>query len=102
MLSYIYLIREREFIRLKERTYKIGRTTQKPIQRFKQYPKGSELLLFIRVDNVIKTENHLIQVFKKHFQHMSKYGNEYFNGNYKAMLMVIFIEIIHKGKYQNI
>jgi hypothetical protein len=42
---YIYLIKEREFIKTKEPIYKIGKTKQEKLQRIKSYPNGSILLL---------------------------------------------------------
>ena len=44
MSQYIYLLREREFIKTKENIYKVGRTEKENLKRFNQYPKGSELL----------------------------------------------------------
>ena len=37
----IYIIQEREFIRLKEETYKVG-ITQNIIRRYSEYPKSSK------------------------------------------------------------
>jgi hypothetical protein len=45
MSNYIYLLQEREFITTKQNIYKLGKTKQENLQRFKQYPKGSKLLL---------------------------------------------------------
>jgi hypothetical protein len=39
--EFIYLIKEREFIKTKEPIYKIGKTKQKNLQRIKSYPNGS-------------------------------------------------------------
>lgn len=46
MPQYIYLIREREFIRFNEQTYKVGKTKNDPNTRLSGYPKGSEVILF--------------------------------------------------------
>lgn len=86
---YIYLLREREFIRLNEPTYKIGRTQQNPYDRFSSYPKGSEIILFVLVDDCKTTENKLINIFKKTYIHKKEYGNEYFNGDVKDMIKTI-------------
>ena len=45
MTDYIYLLQEREFITTNQNVYKLGKTKQDNLQRFKQYPKGSKLLL---------------------------------------------------------
>ena len=52
--EFIYLIKEREFIKTKEHIYKIGKTKQENLQRIKSYPNGSILLLYIIIMIVIK------------------------------------------------
>jgi hypothetical protein len=42
MTGYIYLIREREYVRTKEEVTKAGRTGD-IMRRMKQYPKGSRV-----------------------------------------------------------
>ncbi len=44
--NYVYLIQPREFIRLNEQTYKIGKTTQEINKRMYGYPKSSKVILF--------------------------------------------------------
>ena len=56
MNEYVYLVREREFIRLNEETYTIGRTEQLPNSRLAGQPKGSEVIAFIKVKNNIWVE----------------------------------------------
>ncbi len=90
MLQYVYLLREREFIRLNESTYKIGKTTQEPHKRFANYPKGSEVLLFVAVEDCHRVERRIIDHFRANFQHRPEYGSEYFQGEPKAMLAAIF------------
>ena len=53
--EFIYLIKEREFIKTKEKIYKIGKTKQENLQRIKSYPNGSILLLLQMI--VIKMKN---------------------------------------------
>ena len=79
-LHFIYLLREREFVRLNEECYKIGRTSQDPAKRFEGYPKGSEIILYIAVDNSITAEKQLLTIFKKEFKQKKDYGSEYFCG----------------------
>lgn len=83
---YVYLIQPREFVRLNEQTYKIGRTKQQPHQRMYGYSKGSQVILFIEVIDCYKMETVIKQAFKKKFKHMKEYGREYFNGNLKDMI----------------
>lgn len=91
--SYIYLIREREFITSKNEIYKIGRTTQEKslrINRFNAYKKGSEIILLKEVSNdyVIEIESKLIKQFNEKFiRHID--GTEYFEGNKNEMTQLI-------------
>ncbi len=88
--DYIYLIREREFVKCNEFVYKIGRTQQNPpTERISQYPKDSEIVLLILVDDCFSAEKQLIKVFKQQFTHKKEYGNEYFEGDIKDMLKTI-------------
>ena len=87
---YIYLLREREFIRLNEPTYKIGRTQQNPYDRFSSYPKGTEIILYIMVDDSVSLEKQVINTFKKIYEHKKGYGNEYFSGNVSEMIKTIY------------
>lgn len=95
---YIYLLREREFIRLNEPTYKIGRTQQNPYDRFSSYPKGTEIILYIMVDESISLEKQVINTFKKIYEHKKGYGNEYFSGNVSEMIKTIYSVIFKDEK----
>jgi hypothetical protein len=83
----IYLIREREFIRLNEPTYKIGRTSHKT--KHPNYPKGSELIISFEVTNSRIVEKKLIAEFQKKFTQKVDYGDEYFNGNIGEMVLLM-------------
>ena len=76
--EFIYLIKEREFIKTKELIYKIGKTKQENLQRIKSYPNGSILLLYIITNDCDKKEKEIIQKFKELFIHKKDIGNEYF------------------------
>lgn len=89
-INYIYLIREREFVRLNENVYKIGKTEMEPNTRLSGYPKKSEILLFLIVDNCHKSENLLIEEFKKKFIWRKDIGREYFEGNRHDMIILIY------------
>lgn len=88
-MGYIYLLREREFIRLNEETYKIGKTKQSPEKRFVTYPKGSEIYILLKVDNCDESEKILLELFKKKFKHRTEYGEEYFGGSVDWMVKLI-------------
>ena len=87
--EFIYLIKEREFIKTKEHIYKIGKTKQENLQRIKSYPNGSILLLYIITNDCDKKEKEIIQKFKEHFIHKKDIGNEYFMGDYNHMINII-------------
>lgn len=95
--NYIYLVKEREFIKTNENIYKIGRSKQENTKRFLQYPKGSELIIQSRCIDCIKTEKILIDLFKKNFIHRRDIGNEYFEGN-----DIIMQSIIHNLLYDDL
>ena len=87
--EFIYLIKEREFIKTKEHIYKIGKTKQENLQRIKSYPNGSILLLYIITNDCDKKEKEIIQKFKEHFINKKDIGNEYFMGDYNHMINII-------------
>ena len=95
-LEYVYLIYTRESFERNESIYKIGRTQQDDIGRFKDYPKNSKLLLHINCVDSVTLEKHLIDLFTKTFQRCDRcklYGNEYFNGDYLKMIEIILREM---------
>jgi len=61
--NYIYLLKEREFIKTNEHIYKIGRSKQENTKRFLQYPKGSQLIIQSICKDCIKFEYELINIF---------------------------------------
>ena len=87
--QFIYLLREREFIRLNEHTYKLGKTKQEPNSRLSGYPKGSEIIIFLQVNDCDELERVLLDSFKCKFTHKKEYGREYFEGNKEEMIKEI-------------
>jgi hypothetical protein len=88
-LEYVYLIREREHVRLNENTYKIGKTTQTPNQRLSGYPKYTEILLFESVDDCTNAENIIIKRFDETFHNQTQYGREYYKGDVGLMKLMM-------------
>ena len=78
--EYIYLLQEREFVRLSEPTYKIGRTSAGPFSRVKSY-KGSRVIIILSVIDSKICEQNIISIFKTKYTLMKQYGYEYFNGD---------------------
>lgn len=93
MAGYIYLLQEREFITPNQNVYKMGKTKQENLQRFKQYPKGSKLLLQHICNDCDMLEKKLISDFKNKYKHRKDLGNEYFEGNYNDMIKDIHNKI---------
>jgi len=97
IFNYIYLIQEREFIRLQEPVYKIGRTCQQDFKRFDGYPKNSHLVLMVDVMDCKAIELLIIKKFKGIFKHRKDYGNEYFEGEKMRMIKEI-LDIVQTFK----
>ena len=93
MINYIYLLQLREFANKNEPVYKIGMTTQKNLNRFLQYPKGSILFHQTICNNCKNIEMKLIKKFRDIFIKREDIGSEYFEGNYKTMIKMIYVEI---------
>jgi hypothetical protein len=91
--QYIYLLQEREFIKTKEDIYKVGRTEKQNLERFNQYPKGSNLLFHMICNDNKNIEKQVISLFKKKFELRKDIGNEYFEGEYKNMIDIIYSTI---------
>ena len=91
--QYIYLLQEREFVRLNENVYKLGMTKQENLTRFKQYPKGSWLIMQIICNDCTILEREVIKLFTERFILRKDIGNEYFEGDYRSMIDVIYSAI---------
>lgn len=100
--NYIYLLKEREFIKTKENIYKVGMTRKENHERFNQYPKGSVLLFQMICNNCKNIEKLVIRRFKKIFEHRKDIGNEYFEGDYKIMIDNIYLIIKNETLDNNV
>jgi hypothetical protein len=89
MPGHIYLIREREHIRMREHVYKLGKTEQEGLKRAGQYPKDSSIEIHLRVDDCHVAERELLAGFKREFKHRSDIGAEYFEGDRNRMILAI-------------
>lgn len=94
VLAYIYLRREREFVRLNEAVYKHGKTRQKfpcnTISRLNDYKQGSEIVMIKQVPEhlVDEIEKNITRTFKHCFEGHED-GHEYFVGDPFEMMYVI-------------
>ena len=93
-MDYIYLLKEREFIKTGENIFKIGRSSQFNDKRIKQYPKGSMILLMIFCGNSKQIEIFLINKFKEIFIQRKDIGVEYFEGCLFKMREIIIENLI--------
>ena len=89
MPGHIYLIREREHIRMAEPIYKLGKTEQEGLKRSTQYPKDSVIEIHLRVDYCHIMERELIAQFKREFKPRPDIGAEYFEGDRNLMILAI-------------
>lgn len=95
--SYIYLLQEREFVRLNENVFKIGMTNQAGYGRFNNYTKGSILLFHIICNDCRIVERELISQFKLLYKQRKDIGNEYFEGDYRTMIDVMYSYVKKEG-----
>jgi hypothetical protein len=87
--NQFYLLREREFIKLNEQVYKIGRTNQQFLTRMNGYPKGSQVVFMSLVSNCYTLEETIKKIFTQKFIKRKDIGNEYFEGDVNEMLKII-------------
>ena len=92
-IHYIYLLKEREFIKTKENIYKIGKSTQFNLGRFSQYPIGSILYFQMIVKDCHIIERKIINSFRLKYFHRTDIGSEYFEGDFSLMIDDIYYEI---------
>jgi len=89
-MEYIYILKEREFIKTNEDIYKIGKTRQDNLGRFNNYPNGSSLYLQYFCNNSDFIELRIIDSFKENFIQRLDIGREYFEGNIDEMMDKIY------------
>lgn len=83
--EFIYLIWKREFRRLNEPTYKIGRTGRTMMERLKEYDNNTETIYTRPVNDSTLIESKLKALFKEKYIQKLEYGNEYFYGDFRQM-----------------
>jgi hypothetical protein len=88
-MEYIYIIKEREFIKTKEEIYKIGRT-QNFLNRFKQYPKNSMIIFVQIVNNSTQIEKNIIRDLILNTKQRKDIGNEYFEADCKKIIKIVY------------
>lgn len=94
IMNYIYIIKDRTSVELNKNIYKIGKTKQDNLNRFKGYPKGFKIVFIIACSNCDLIEKNLINMFKQKYIQIKEYGNEYFQGNVEMMIKDIVSLVI--------
>lgn len=84
--GYLYLLREREFIKTNELIFKVGKTTQNLYQRINKYPKDSELIMAIRVADCHTAETALLKELRRKYIQRRDIGYEYFEGDQQEFM----------------
>jgi hypothetical protein len=91
--GWLYLLRTREHLRLKEHIYKLGMTEDYTV-RMPQYGVGSEILFIKAVNNIREAESEAKRVFREHFNSATyqgkSLGTESFEGNPDQMQILLF------------
>lgn len=102
MTEHIYLLQEREFINTGQKIYKPGRTKQEDNNRFKGYPKGSNILVLLTCSNCEMFERMIKILFKKKYKQCTEIGTEYFKGDWMKMRddMYTLVSLIDNKHFQ--
>lgn len=95
MFHYIYLIREREFREKNVNVFKLGKTTQAAASRIKGYPKDSEGLIIIQVQDSGVSETKLLRKFRDMFKPREDIGREYFEHTNPGDMIKLILEEFH-------
>lgn len=93
--GFLYMLREREFIKTNEDIYKVGKTSQPCLyDRLKKYPKNSELLLAIKVPDCHSMETKLLRSLRTKFIPRRDIGLEYFQGDPNDILREFLDQVL--------
>lgn len=97
--GYIYLLREREFLKTNEEIYKIGKTINIK-NRMPSYPKDSRLYLcFYCPSDIDEVEKYLISVLERIcLRKRTDIGSEYFEGDVREMMSSL-LDYAHTQQY---
>jgi hypothetical protein len=101
--QFLYIVHTRECIRLKESTYKIGRSEHcvHQVNQVLPYGKGAFLHLLVPVEDSKAAERKVIKEFRKQFVQKSYYGIEHFEGNLREMQNIMLSIAQYYSPVQN-
>ena len=94
-MGYIFLVREREFVKTSENVFKLGLSRGEKLDESKAFPNGSILQSLISCHNSDKKLNKLLNLFKYKFSERNDLGENYFEGNSEDMIKIISDNIIN-------
>lgn len=97
--NFIYLLKEREFMKTNENVYKIGKTSGLR-NRMGDYPKGSKICGVFACKDHDKSEKEILTVFDCLFNTREDIGKEYFEGNVLKMTEIIS-QVVNKNNSQS-
>jgi hypothetical protein len=86
--EYIYIIKEREFIKTNEDVYKIGRSYH-ILQRMSSYPNGSCVCFMMNVSDSVQLEKDVLCTLRRYCKNRKDIGYEYFECSLQVMIDVI-------------
>ena len=88
--GWIYLIKEREFIKTNENIFKIGKTTSIKA-RMPAYPRDSRLYqCFYCPSNIHSVEKEFIRMFDEQFTKQENIGREYYSCKHENDILTYF------------
>jgi hypothetical protein len=93
--QFIYILKEREFVKSDEEIYKIGKT-RSLTNRIGDYPKGSKIKLIYPCEDMNTIEKELLLLFDDKFIRMTDVGREYFRGDINVMVNLVTNHITSK------
>tara|TARA_B110000014_G_C19786083_1_gene408573 strand:+ start:146 stop:550 length:405 start_codon:yes stop_codon:yes gene_type:complete len=94
-MDHVYLIQEREFIRLNEETYTVGKTSESLEKAMNALPLGSRLIYFCNVSDCHNVFRNICNTFDHLFERRIEYGNTYYTGELETMKKEFLIGIIN-------
>ena len=105
-MGLIYLIQLANFVTSNQNVYKIGRTDQSNMNnRLRNYDRGYELYIAMNVDDTLKVERKILNVFNSKFKRYDsgdyKNSKEYFIGDIDKMTDIIYDICSPKNKNKN-
>jgi hypothetical protein len=94
-MDFVFLIQEREFIRMNEETYTIGGSSDKLEQIMKAFPRGSRLIYYNNVSDCHKVHANICAVFDHMFERQLEYGDYCYSGKLDTMKKEFMICILN-------